>query len=262
MWLLSSLLENAFVSLGWVEPGQECHLYAVVYVLLAALILFSTFCIYYGLWFGPKQTLRQLNQMSVIVTDKQCKYENLQKAFEDMLKDLQPIYKTPNSRSIGIYLDNPMLVKEEHMLRYMLGFILASPLQQEIAEQIASRTTRYRIINFPGTECLHMTVPYKNWISWILIKRFWKKMLGSSKATLYETPHLVLGKVRLIIFEYKQSAISKMHLYVPLDRIEKFDRSIFGEHKTRPTGRARSTSSRPSTQNSMINRTSLSQFPS
>src|SRR3990167_9226583 len=248
MWLLSSLLENAFVSLGWVEPGQECHLYAVVYVLLAALILFSTFCIYYGLWFGPKQTLRQLNQMSVIVTDKQCKYENLQKAFEDMLKDLQPIYKTPNSRSIGIYLDNPMLVKEGHMCRCMLGFILASPLQQEIAEQIASRTTRYRIINLPQVEALHLAVPYKNFITFFLMGFFWGSLKLPTRHGEQNQIHNEKQMVGVEIYDLEHA--KHIHIYMPLERHSEFIKSRFPRpeyHRSRSNVGSRSVSphSRP-----------------
>lgn len=225
MWLLSDLLEHVFVRLDMVNPGQESALYTITYSLLGLSLAVTIFCIYYGLWFGPKQSLRQLNPMTVIVTDKQCAYSGLQTAFEQMMKDLKELESCPNARTVGIYLDNPMLVKEQHMCRCMLGYILASPQQQEIAERIAFRSHRYKIISLPAVQAIHLAVPMKNVITYFLMGFFWGKIRVPEHLNPARYAEKKMAAIE--IYNYTNPSNKEIHLYMPVGRYSEYIKSAF-----------------------------------
>lgn len=225
MWLLSNLLEDVFVRLGMVDQGQESPLYTIAYSLLGLFLTLTIFCIYYGLWFGPKQSLRQLNPMTVIVTDKQCAYQNLNSAFEQMRKELQELGATENARTVGIYLDNPMLVKEQHMCRCMLGYILASPQQQEIAERISYRSHRYKIISLPAVQAIHLAVPMKNVVTYFLMGFFWGKIRIPDHLNPAKFSEKKMAAIE--IYNFTDPSNKEIHLYMPVGRYSEYIKSAF-----------------------------------
>lgn len=196
-------------------------LWITLFTILALVMLFK---FYYGLFPTPQTTRQMMSAMTILYVENQCNYTDLGAAYMRICKETESFIDIQACQMIGLYFDNPQLVKKSFMCRSALGIVLHSDYAIRKAQNFIKSSPRYQIRSLPSTDCLSMRVPYRNFITYFLIGFFWKKMNGN-KLSCNNQPTQEAAGIELYNFQDK----SDMHiiLNVPLEKREAFNFSSF-----------------------------------
>lgn len=187
-------------------------------------VAFVIFLMYYGLFPSQEPTHQIMNGMTIIYTEAQCKYPDLGSAFLRMWKEVRMIGNMKTSRCVGIYFDNPSLIKQPHMARSAIGLVLETREQVEAASEFVKRSHRYRIRSLPEVECLSLRVPFRNILTYFIIPIFWNRMNKNSRSGNSSVEHEAAG---IEVYEFRESRNNIITLNIPVEKREAFAFSSF-----------------------------------
>lgn len=160
-----------------------------IVILIAVLVL--AFLAYMGVFFSPKVAEKEMGPYTLVYEPFIGPYSQTGKVFDKVYKELKADGIETVS-GIGIYYDNPAIVKPEK-LRSNCG----SVVEAKDLGKLASLKNKYRVWNIPKKKCLVAEFPLRNMLSY---------MIGPMKA--YPALMKYAGEKSYILQKGKQMAMT------------------------------------------------------
>ena len=201
-------------------------------VLGAITILVLAFAVYYKLF--PQMDARhtKLEGLTILYVEHQVDYKDLSAAFMRMMNDTRSIGGEGELRNIGLYFDDYGRISQKYMTRVAIGVILDTTEQIERAKEFMQRAHRYKLRSLPSVECIYLSVPFRNMITYFLMGFYWKRLfqkLNSGDFTLNERG------AGIEIYDYRDPDNKVIELFYPLERAGAFFFPTFPEPKYNPS---------------------------
>ena len=192
---------------------------------LLLVLLVVGFLIYYRLLFPPTVDSMHFPGMIFLYADFQCRYMDVGCCFERVAKDtVEVVSGLPcETDLLGFYFDDPTKLKDPQMGRVAIGIALTGSEMLYKGEELARRSSRYRLRTLPRSKSLHMQVPLRNMISYFLLGFYWRR-IASFISTAVPPPTAPLCGIEL--YNMKRHTVD---LYFPLEEGHSFQFSQFAD---------------------------------